>query len=189
MDKQNQINDDFPQLHTMTSEDFYKTYRPFMFSIAKSQRLGNLDAEEIINNLLIKIFMDKKCGYDPERGPFRNYLATMVRNECRSFHRKEKRFNYLEEKDLERLCDENGMFTQMSGYSRGTVEWIEEGVRRLRKEVRSQVQVNAFVMMIIGRMSPTEVAEELNVRPDYVSLAKIRCLPRFRSILLKIDQE
>ena len=189
MDDQNQIDFDYPNLNTMTADVFYKTYRPFMFSIAKSHGFCQLDAEAIISNLMIKIFVDKKCGYNPKRGPFRYYLAAMTRNECRSFRLKEKRFNYLEEKDIEKLCDDNEMFTPMSGYSRGTIEWIEEGVRRLRKEVRSQIQVDAFIMMVIGRMSPTEVSEELNVRPDYVSVAKIRLHPRFKAILREIENE
>ena len=189
MDNYSPINFDYPNLNTMTADIFYKTYRSFMFAIAKSQGFCQLDANEVINEIMIKIFVDQKCGYKPERGPFRNYLAAMVRNECRSRRRKEKHFTYYEEKDMEKLCDDNEMFSPVSGYSRETIEWIEEGIKQLRKEVRSQIQVDTFVMMVIGKMSPTEVAEKLNVRPDYVSLAKIRCLPHFKAILRKINQE
>ena len=186
MDNQNPINFEFPQLNIITAEDFQKTYRPFMFAIAKSQGLDKLDADEAIENLMIKIFVDKKCGYDPKRGPFRNYLATMVRNECRSLCRKTKYFTYYEEQDLERLCDESGMSCQPQYSSKEFAIMVEEGIRQLRKEVHSQLQVESFIMTVIHEERPMDVAKKLNVRPDYVSLAKNRCLPRFRTILRNI---
>ena len=37
-------------------------------------------------------------------------------------------------------------------------------------------------------MSVRDIAKKLNVRPAYVSLAKNRCLPRLRAILMKIKR-
>ena len=186
MDNQSQINFDFPNLNTMTAEDFYKTYRPFMFAIAQSQGFDKLDTDEIINDLMIKIFMEKKCGYNPECGSFRNYLVAMVRNECRSRRRKGKNVIYYEEQDLERLSDENDMSCQPRYISKEFISMIEEAIRQLRKEVRSQLQIDAFVMTVIHEERPMDVAKKINVRPDYVSLAKTRYLPRFRAILRAI---
>ena len=63
---------------------------------------------------------------------------------------------------------------------------MEEGIRILRKEVRSQLMVDAFAMMLLDEERPMDIARKLNVRPDYVSLAKNRCLPRLRAIVREI---
>ena len=189
MTNQTIFNSEFPQLATISADDFYKTYLKYMFSVARSETINHYDADDVVSNVMCKIFVEKKCTYNPERGPFLPYLATMVRNEARSFYRKERRYQCFDEQNMERLCDDSGMTCQIKACSKEVAAWVEEGIHQLRKEVRSQLQVEAFIMMVIHEERPMDVAKKLNVRPDYVSLAKKRCLPRFRSILLKIDQE
>ena len=189
MTNQTAFNPNFPQLATISADDFYKTYLKYMVSVARSETINHYDTDDVISNVMYKIFVEKKCTYNPERGPFLPYLATMVRNETRSLYRKERRYQYYEEQDMERLCDDSGMTCQTKACSKEFTAWIEEGIRRLRSEFRSQLQVNAFLIMVIGEKRAMDVAKILNVRPDYVSLAKNRLLPRFRFILRKIAKE
>lgn len=189
MTNQTIFNSNFPQLATISADDFYKTYLKYMFSVARSETINHYDADDIVSNVMYKIFIEKKCTYNPERGPFLPYLATMVRNEARSFYRKERRYQCFDEQDMERLCDESGMTCQIKACSKEFATWLEEGIRRLRSEFRSQLQVDAFLMMVIGEKRAMDVAKILNVRPDYVSLAKKRCLPCFRAILREIETE
>ena len=189
MDNQNPIEFNFPQLATISADDFYKTYLKYMVSVARSETSNHYDADDVVSNVMYKIFVEKKCTYNPERGPFLPYLATMVRNEARSLYRKERRYQCFDEQDMERLCDESGMTCQIKACYKEFTAWIDEGIRRLRSEFRSQLQVDAYLMMVIGRKRAKDVAKILNVRPDYVSVAKIRLHPRFKAILRKIDQE
>ena len=189
MTNQTIFKSDFPQLATISAEDFYKTYLKYMVSVARSETTNHYDADDVISNVMYKIFIEKKCTYNPERGPFLPYLSTMVRNEARSLYRKERRYQCFDEQDMERLCDESDMTCQIKACSKEFAAWIEEGIHRLRSEFRSQLQVDAFLMMVIGEKRAMDVAKILNVRPDYVSLAKKRCLPRFRAILREIETE
>ena len=178
---------DYPELAKMSAEDFYRTYKNFMYSIAKHERLDYGKIDLAIDDVMITIFMKHACHFDPKKSRFSNYLATMVRNACRNVKRREHRYVNYEEEELTRLCEENGAVTSESAYDTDEQrKWIHEGIRLLRKEMRSKLMVDAFVMMVIGEERPKDIAKKLHVRPDYVSLAKNRCLPRLRAIIGKI---
>ena len=189
MKKETQFDDafDFPELSEMSANAFYKTYKYFMHSIARSEGLDHGQADMAIDDVLITIFMKHACYFDPKKSRFSNYLATMVRNACRSLRRRDHRYVNVEEEDLVRVCEENGAVTGNCAYEPGEIRgYVEEGIRILRKEVRSQLMVDAFVMQVIDGGRPKDIARKLNVRPDYVSLAKNRCLPRLRAIVSEI---
>ena len=178
---------DYPELDKMGEREFYETYKNFMYSVAKDERLGQGDADMAINDVLITIFVKHACHFDAKKNRFSNYLATMVRNACRSLKRREQRYVNYEEEELTLVCEDNGAVTYDKATEAKEIrQWIDEGIRRLRKEVRSQLMVDAFVMTFINEERPKDIAKELNVSPDYVSLAKNRCLPRFRAIVREI---
>lgn len=189
MTNQTTFNPDFPQLATISADDFYKTYLNYMVSVARSETSNHYDADDVVSNVMYKIFVEKKCTYNPERGPFLPYLATMVRNEARSLYRKERHYQCFDEQDMERLCDENDMTCQIKACSKEFAAWIEEGIRRLRSEFRSQLQVDAYLMMVLGGKHAKDVDKILNVRPNYASVAKNRLHPRFQAILREIETE
>ena len=189
MDKETRYEQDFdyPELNKMGAEEFYRTYKAFMFSIARNEGLDHGQADLVINDIMITIFMKKACYFDPRKNRFSNYLATMVRNGCRSLRRRERRYIAVEDDDLVRLCEENGAVARDVSCDAGEIRaCVEEGIRLLRKEVHSQLMVDAFVMSVLEEERPMDVAKKLNVRPDYVSLAKNRCLPRLRIIVSKL---
>lgn len=189
MKKETQFDDvfDFPELSRMSANTFYKTYKYFMHSIARNEGLDRGQADMAIDDVLITIFMKHACYFDPRKGLFSNYLATMVRNACRSLRRRDHRYVNVEEEDLLWVCEENGAVTGNSAYEPGDIRrYVEEGIRILRKEVRSQLMVDVLVMQVIDGERPMDIARRLNVRPDYVSLAKNRCLPRLRAIVREI---
>ena len=136
---------------------------------------------------MVTIFMKHKCYYDHNKGKFSNYLATMVRNACRSLKRKERWFVDYEEADMVRICEENGAVANFKKHELDEIrEMIEEGIISLRKKKRSTLMLDAFTMMFIEDERPKYIAEKLNVRADYVSLAKNHCLPALRAILREI---
>ena len=85
------------------------------------------------------------------------------------------------------IFEENGALVQDKELEAKEIrKCIDEGIQILRQEVRSQLMVDAFVMMVIDEERPKDIAQKLNVRPDYVSLAKNRCLPKLQAILRRI---
>ena len=175
---------DYPELDKMEAEEFYRIYKTFMFSIAHAEGLDHGQAEMAIDDVMITIYMKNACYFDPRKNRFSNYLATMVRNACRSLKRRERRYVAVEDDALVRLCEDNGAISRDFPCDAGEVRTcIDEGICLLRKEVRSQLMVDAFVMAVLEEERPMDVARKLNVRPDYVSLAKNRCLPLLRTIV------
>ena len=178
---------DYPELGRMSDREFYSTYRNFMYSIARAEGVDCGMADMAIDDVMITIFMKHACYFDPKKSRFSNYLATMVRNACRRLRRRERRYVTYEVEELVRICEDYRVVKHRSDCEADEIrKWIDEGIRILRREVRSQQMVDAFLMMVIEEKRPREVAKTLNVRPDYVSLAKTRCLPRFRAILREI---
>lgn len=189
-DTHHDINFDYPELDSMDDNEFYRIYKVNMYSVAWNENMDKGEADLAISNVMQTIFMKHACHYNPAKGRFTNYLATMVRNACRSLRRGERRYVNCDEDELVRVCEENGATTRVSEYLPGEIsQFIDEAIRILRKEVHSQLMVDAFVMMVLEGERPIEVARKLNVRPDYVSLAKNRCLPRLRAILRKLMDE
>ena len=183
-EERNETAFDYPELDKMSADEFYKTYGSLMFSVGLKECTDHGQVEMVIDDVMATIFMKRKCYYDPATGKFGNYLATMVRNACRSLRRKEHRYVDYEESDMVLISEENGAVTRDKTHNVDDIRrWMSEGIKKLRKEVRSQLMVDAFVMSFIDGERPKDVAVALNVRPDYVSLAKNHCLPRLRSII------
>ena len=178
---------DYPELEKMSADEFYRTYKGFMYAVAMKEKVDHGQAETAIDDVLETIFMKRACYYDAKTGKFSNYLATMVRNACRNLKRKGRRYVHYEESDMVRICEENGAVSRDKTHDVDDIRrWISAGIKTLRMEVRSQLMVDAFVMSFIDGERPKDVAITLNVRPDYVSLAKNHCLPRLRTIIRKM---
>ena len=181
---------DYPELDKISAKDFYNTYRSFMFSIAHKEHLDYYQADMAIDDVMLTIYVKHACHFNPQKGRFSNYLATMVRNASRSLKRREHRYMYFEESDLVRMGEEKGAVANDKPQEAEDIrKCIDEGIQMLRKEVRSQLMVDAFVMTVIDQERPIDVARKLDVRPDYVSLAKNRYLPRFRAIIKAIMEK
>ena len=180
---------DYPDLNNMGSEEFYKTYIGFMYYITHEEGLDRYMADLVIDDVMIIIFMKRRCYYNPKKGKFRNYLATMVRNASRSVKRRERRYISYHAEEMETICDarDNDLLTMASSFEDVDIhKLIAEGIKILRTQVRSQLMVDVFVMMVIDHERPVDIAKKMNVSADYVSLAKKRCLPRLGTILREL---
>ena len=178
---------DYPELDKISAQEFYDIYKNFMLSIAKAEGLDHGQADMVINDVLVIIYVKRRCHFDPTVSRFSNYLATIVRNACRSLKRREHRYVNCEEGDLARLSDNNRVVSIDNAEELADIrKMLEEGIRILRTEVRSQLMVDSFSMMLLKGERPKDIARMLNVRPDYVSLAMNHCKPRLRAILKRI---
>ncbi len=189
MNKETRNDFDFnnPNLDGMSTREFFDIYKKLMFSVAIKEGLDKGDADMAVDDVMLTIFVKKACNFDPKKSHFSTYLTTMVRNACRSLKRREHRYMYFEEEDMIQIFEENGALVQDKELEAKEIrKCIDEGIQILRQEVRSQLMVDAFVMMVIDEERPKDIAQKLNVRPDYVSLAKNRCLPKLRAILRRI---
>jgi len=178
---------DYPNLSKMSPDEFYSTYKNFMLAVARQEKIDHYQADLAIDDVMLKIFVKHNFHFDPKKSPFSNYLATAVRNACRSLKRRDRKYNCFEEDTLVNLCESQGAVTRDKELEAKEIrQWIDKGIGILRQKVRSQQMVDVLVMAVMEDERPLDVARKMNVRADYVSLVKNRCLPRLQAILESI---
>ena len=73
----------------MAWDEFYRTYWPLIHSFAGSWGCSEATAEDIVQDVLLKVFEQKDIfRYDPERGRFRDWLGALVRSKVAEHRRR-----------------------------------------------------------------------------------------------------
>ena len=68
-------------------EEFYTQYARFIISVAMRCGLPLKDAEDVLQDTMSKLMrLMGRSDYTPDKGTFRGYLRTMVRNESARYH-------------------------------------------------------------------------------------------------------
>jgi len=69
-------------------EDFFARYWPLIYGSAKYHGCSDNTAEEVVQDVMLVVFEQKDVfQYDPERGRFRDWLGTVVRNKVAQYRR------------------------------------------------------------------------------------------------------
>lgn len=70
-------------------EDFFSRYWPLIYRSAKYHGCSDNTAEEVVQDVMLVVFQQKDVfRYDPERGRFRDWLGTVVRNKVTQYRRR-----------------------------------------------------------------------------------------------------
>ena len=59
--------------------DFVHFYKPFMLHVLRRMNVPQSDSEDVVQDILVKIWRSI-ASYDAEKGRFRTWLSTVVRN-------------------------------------------------------------------------------------------------------------
>lgn len=66
-----------------------QNYSGFVFSIVKKYIKNRNDVEECVSDIFLKAYLRNDC-YNPEKGSLKSWLATLSKNHCIDFIRKQK---------------------------------------------------------------------------------------------------
>jgi RNA polymerase sigma-70 factor (ECF subfamily) len=70
-------------------DEFFQVYWPLVYCYAKHGGCSDHTAEEIVQEVMLTVFQQKDVyRYDPERGRFRDWLGTLVRNKVAEHRRR-----------------------------------------------------------------------------------------------------
>ncbi len=70
-------------------DQFFERYWPMIYALARHRGCSDHTAEEIVQDVMLKVFEQRDVfQYDPERGRFRDWLATVVRNKVAEYRRR-----------------------------------------------------------------------------------------------------
>lgn len=165
--------------------DFVDLYRPVIYRLAQTRGLQDSDAEDVTQEMLIKVSNMASSWKSDRSGSFRGWLVVTLRNlVIQRFGRKG-----IIAKAIEPVGDQNcGQLDNLQDSRPGIAEFIEneaqlEAFRVAEKRVRrdfSEMTWQAFWQTWIAQKPIEEVANVLGVTPGAIYVARSRVMRRLR---------
>jgi RNA polymerase sigma-70 factor (ECF subfamily) len=167
----------------MAWNDFFACYWPVVFSYARHRGCSEHTAEEIVQEVLLKVFEKREVfRYDPAQGRFRNWLHRIVNNQVAEHRRRPSeriraRGGDSSDAPLEQAAD--GPDTEWdASFDRAVMAALVQVVQR---------QVNprdfvAFELTVLQDRAPGDVARLLGMSRNMVYKARREVLQRLRQL-------
>ena len=162
-------------------KEFFHVYWPLLYVLAKRRGCSDHTAEEIVQDVMLTIFEQRDFyQYDPSRGRFRDWLATVVRNKVAERRRRPAERVRAPGGEVERAIDERPSDELppdaqcQAAFEDGLLLVLLEVVRR---ETNPQTYL-AFELSALHEMRGTDVAEVTGLTPNAVYKARKRVLRR-----------
>ena len=166
--------------------DFELYYRQYLYNILRRMNITVVDAEDISQQVLLKMWEKlPEFKLDSNRGKFRSWLATVVRNQAINYIKKNNRHEHQEistvlpsdsQTELEQIIEK---------------EWqrfITEKAWEVVKTEFEEKTLAAFELFSSG-LSVDEVALKLNLSVPSVYSFKNRVKERFKNEIRRLSNE
>ena len=172
---------------------FVDLYAPLVYGFARKHGLQDADAADLTQDVLRAVAgAIGKLNYDPQRGSFRGWFFTVVRNKLRNFLSARKR----QDQGSGDTGVQNRLEAQPSPEEDEGDLWAQEYEQRLfawaAEQVRSNFQDStwqAFWRTAVEGQSAQEVAKALALSVGAVYIAKSRVLARLREQIQRLENE
>jgi RNA polymerase sigma-70 factor (ECF subfamily) len=172
--------------------EFVGLYAPLVYGFARKHGLQSADAADLTQEVLRAVAgAAERFRYDPQRGTFRGWLFTVVRNRLRNFLAGVRRHPQASggpeaQRQLEEVPapeEEEALWERE--YERRLFDWAAEQVRQDCQEKTWQ----AFWRTAVEGQSGQEAAAALGMSPAAVYLAKRRVMDRLREYLQQVKED
>jgi RNA polymerase sigma-70 factor (ECF subfamily) len=172
--------------------EFVGIYAPLVYGFARKHGLQSADAADLTQDVMRAVAgAAERFRYDPQRGSFRGWLFTVVRNRLRNFLVAQSRHAQAAggpegQKVLDALPapDDDESLWQRE-YEQRLFDWAAEQVRQDCEEKTWQ----AFWRTAVEGQSGQEAAQALGMSPAAVYLAKRRVMDRLREYLRQVEDD
>jgi RNA polymerase sigma-70 factor (ECF subfamily) len=172
---------------------FVDVYAPLIYDYGRRRGLQDADAADLTQTCLRRFAVSVgSLEYDPQRGRFRGWLFTLVRNLLRDFLDRPRSAPQGSGDSRVQWSLEN----QAAPEPDETAEWDREWRRNLfawaAEQVRPGVQEatwQAFWKTAVEGKSGHAVAAELGMTVAAVYLAKSRVMARLRAVIREVQDE
>jgi RNA polymerase sigma-70 factor (ECF subfamily) len=172
---------------------FVDIYAPLVYGFARKHGLQDADAADLTQEVLRSVAVAaKKLYYDPQRGSFRGWLFTVVRNRLRDFWAVQGRQVLVRggASAVQRMYDvpapeEDPEALWEQDYERQLFSWAAAQVRPAFQETTWQ----AFRRTAVEGKSGKVVAKELGMTVAAVYLAKGRVIARLKEQVRQIHDK
>ncbi len=161
---------------------FVDLYAPLIHGFFRRKGLQDADAADLAQEVLVRISQGiRKLDYDPERGTFRGWLFTVVRNRWRSWAVRPRLAQEDALLDIQPAPHEDKEWEY--DYRRRLLAWAADRVRPTVAPATWQ----AFWRTGIEGHNAAETARALGLSVAAVYMAKSRVLTRLKEILREAD--
>jgi RNA polymerase sigma-70 factor (ECF subfamily) len=171
---------------------FVEIYAPLVYGFLRKHGLQDADAGDLTQETLRAVA--RAAGdleYDPERGTFRAWLFTVVRNKLRNFLASPKR-----REQGAGDSDAQNRLAELAAPEHNSAEWDLDYERRIfrwaAEQVRGEVQPKtwqAFWLTAVEGKAVKAVAKELGLTIASVYLAKSRVTARLKEHVQQLQIE
>ena len=169
---------------------FVEIYAPLVYGFARKHGLQDADAADVTQDVLRSVAgAAKKLEYDPQRGSFRGWLFTVVRNRLRDFWAGQARqCQGSGDRDADRRLqelpapEEDQQSVWEQEYEQQLFHWAAAQVRADFQDSTWQ----AFWQTAVQGKSGKEVAKGLGMTVAAVYLAKARVIARLKEQLQQV---
>jgi RNA polymerase sigma-70 factor (ECF subfamily) len=172
---------------------FVELYGPLIYGFARKHGLQDADAADVMQEVLRSVAgAARRLEYDPQRGSFRGWLFTVVRNKLRNFWARQGRH----ERGQGDTTAQNLLEEQPAPAEDPEAQWDREYEQQLFAWAAEQIQGGfeektwqAFWQTAVEGQSAGRVAEALGMSVGAVYIAKSRVLTRLREQIQQLHPE
>lgn len=169
--------------------EFVEIYTPLLFAYCQKRALKSQDSTDIVQTVFLSVSKAiQSFEYDPQKGRFKAWLFTILRNAINSHFRKQKRVPTAASDDfsfeqLEATPSQDEQKNWEQDYQIRLLHWA---MGKIEPEF-SPRSWNIFQQTAIQEKPPEEVAAELGMTKNAVTVQKFRVVQRLRQKLQSID--
>jgi RNA polymerase sigma factor (sigma-70 family) len=172
---------------------FVELYAPVIYGFARKHGLQDADAADLTQDVLRVVAKTiQGLDYDRQRGSFRGWLFTVLRNKLRNFVTRRRPYEQgTGDTDAQMLLQE-----QPAPEEDAAASWDRDFERQLfacaAKQVRGRVQPatwQAFWLTTVQGKSGKQVAEELKMTVAAVYVAKSRVMAQLKEQVRLLREE
>jgi RNA polymerase sigma-70 factor (ECF subfamily) len=172
---------------------FVEIYAPLIYGFARKHGLQDADAADLTQDVLRVVAKTiRGLDYDRQRGSFRGWLFTVVRNKLRNFLTRRRSY--------EQGTGDTGahkLLKEQPAPEEDQADWWDQDYERqlfacAAKQVRSRVHEStwqAFWQTTVLGKNGKEVAQELNMTVAAVYLAKSRIMAQLKEEIRQLREE
>ncbi|MEZ6062485.1 MAG: sigma-70 family RNA polymerase sigma factor [Planctomycetaceae bacterium] len=163
-------------------ERFNERYTPRMYRWARRMGLSQADAEEVCQDLMLKLLKRlKTLTYNPDL-TFRGWLRAVTRNAVIDFIEARKRMHPMEDTALQALVDRHPLEQELNRLfdEELLATACESAEARLRRTETGTRNWEIFVRLQAPDSVPDAIADEFRIRRHAVYVAKNRVMEVLR---------
>jgi len=173
--------------------EFVGYYKNYIYIVARNMNLVHHDAEDILQRVLLKLWEKlPEFEYNTQRGSFRSFLCTIIRNMAIDFIKKKSRMLNTIDGD-----EKNTLKKYLDEVSLPEIEKIAEkewklflantAWEKVEPTLTDKVK-NAYMMLLKGK-SLDDVASTLDIQKNTVYVYKLRVIEKIQREIKLIEQD